>query len=45
MIGTTGEGTTLFGQGLYFEIRHDAQPENPLDWIQPGTLATRSTTR
>ena len=41
VIGTTGESSALFGQGLYFEIRRDAQPENPLDWIQPGTLATR----
>jgi septal ring factor EnvC (AmiA/AmiB activator) len=41
MIGTIGEDTALFGQGLYFEIRHDTQPENPLDWIQPGTLADR----
>jgi len=41
VIGTTGEIATLFGQGLYFEIRHGAQPENPLDWIQPGALTTR----
>lgn len=40
-IGTTGDLTTLFGQGLYFEVRHGAQPENPLDWIQPGTLTDR----
>jgi len=41
VIGTTGDLSTLFGQGLYFEVRHGAQPENPLDWIQPGTLPTR----
>jgi septal ring factor EnvC (AmiA/AmiB activator) len=41
IIGTTGETATLFGKGLYFEIRHGAQPENPLDWIQPGTLTIR----
>jgi murein DD-endopeptidase MepM/ murein hydrolase activator NlpD len=40
VIGTTGDTDTPFGQGLYFEIRRGAQPENPLDWLQPGTLAT-----
>lgn len=40
-IGFTGEADTPFGEGLYFEIRHGAQPENPLDWLQPGALPTR----
>ena len=40
VIGRTGDIDTPFGQGLYFEIRHGAQPENPLDWLQPGTLTT-----
>jgi murein hydrolase activator len=39
IIGTTGDLATLLGKGLYFEIRRGAQPENPLDWIQPKTLA------
>lgn len=42
VIGTTGEIATLFGKGLYFEIRHDAIPENPLDWLQPRTLTLAS---
>ena len=41
IIGTSTDVANLFGRGLYFEIRHGAQPENPLEWIQPGTLANR----
>jgi septal ring factor EnvC (AmiA/AmiB activator) len=41
VIGLTGKNATLFGKGLYFEIRHGEVAENPLDWFKPGTLATR----
>ncbi len=41
IIGTSTDSAGLFGEGLYFEIRHGAQPENPLDWIKPGTLVNR----
>lgn len=41
IIGTSTDVANLFGRGLYFEIRHGAQPENPLEWIQPGVLASR----
>ncbi|NLX18245.1 MAG: peptidoglycan DD-metalloendopeptidase family protein [Desulfobulbus sp.] len=41
IIGTSSDSTDLFGEGLYFEIRHGAQPENPLEWIQPGALVNR----
>jgi len=41
IIGATGETVTPFGRGAYFEIRHDTQPENPLDWIRPGAFAAR----
>lgn len=41
IIGTSTDVANLFGRGLYFEIRHGAQPENPLEWIQPGVLANR----
>ncbi len=37
-IGISGEIATLFGKGLYFEVRHGSVAENPLDWLQPGTL-------
>jgi len=33
-IGTTGDIATLFSKGLYFEIRHGAQPLDPLPWLQ-----------
>jgi len=38
IIGLTGKNATLFGKGLYFEIRHGEVAENPLDWLRPGTL-------
>lgn len=41
IIGTSTKVANLFGRGLYFEIRRGAQPENPLEWIQPGALAQR----
>ena len=41
IIGIAGTDNTLFGQGFYFEVRRDAQPENPLNWIRPNTLAER----
>ncbi|PID71521.1 MAG: hypothetical protein CSB34_06935 [Desulfobulbus propionicus] len=37
MIGTTGDIATLFGRGLYFEIRHGATSENPLQWLKKGS--------
>ncbi|MBM9536993.1 murein hydrolase activator EnvC family protein [Desulfobulbus alkaliphilus] len=36
VIGTTGEMATLFGKGLYFEIRHGSVAVDPLDWLWPG---------
>ena len=38
VIGGTGETTALFGRSLYFEIRSGAQAEDPLRWLQPGSL-------
>ena len=32
-IGTTGDIATLFSKGLYFEIRKDSTPRNPLKWL------------
>lgn len=32
-IGTTGNIATLFSRGLYFEIRHDSKPLDPLKWL------------
>lgn len=33
IIGTTGDIATLFAKGLYFEIRHNLKPLNPLEWF------------
>ncbi|GBE13810.1 murein hydrolase activator NlpD precursor [bacterium BMS3Bbin14] len=33
VIGTTGDIATLFAKGLYFEIRHNLKPLNPLKWF------------
>ena len=41
VIGLTGKNATIFGKGLYFEIRHGEVAEDPLDWLKPGTLANR----
>jgi murein hydrolase activator len=33
VVGRTGEGGSLNGAALYFEIRHQGKPENPLEWL------------
>jgi murein hydrolase activator len=33
VVGRTGEGGSLNGPALYFEIRHQGKPENPLEWL------------
>jgi septal ring factor EnvC (AmiA/AmiB activator) len=33
VVGKTGEGGALNGPALYFEIRHQGKPENPLEWL------------
>ncbi len=33
VIGTVGDTGSLFGTALYFEIRRDGDPVNPLKWI------------
>jgi murein hydrolase activator len=33
VVGRTGEGGSLNGPALYFEIRHHGKPENPLEWL------------
>jgi septal ring factor EnvC (AmiA/AmiB activator) len=41
VLGTTGEVATLFGDGLYFEIRRGTVAEDPLLWFRPGAVARR----
>jgi septal ring factor EnvC (AmiA/AmiB activator) len=33
VIGFAGDIATLFDKGVYFEIRHNTEPEDPLAWI------------
>jgi len=39
-IGAMGDQGGLLGEGLHFEIRHGTTPENPLEWVNRGTLNT-----
>jgi len=39
-IGLVGSAGSLKGPSVYFEIRHQGKPQNPMDWIsQPDKLA------
>ena len=33
IVGTAGDIATLFEKGIYFEIRHQSKPLDPLKWI------------
>jgi septal ring factor EnvC (AmiA/AmiB activator) len=37
VIARSGEGGTLDRPALYFEIRRDGVPEDPLPWLRPGS--------
>ena len=36
VVGTVGS-TTLEGPGLYFEMRFQGRPEDPLEWLRPSS--------
>jgi septal ring factor EnvC (AmiA/AmiB activator) len=36
-LGLTGHDHLQFGQGLYFEIRHFSQPQNPESWLKKSS--------
>lgn len=38
VLGTTDGFATLVGKGLYFEIRHGSVAEDPLKWLQAGSI-------
>ena len=42
-IGIMGNTATLFDDGIYFEIRHNNQPLDPLLWLNPNRLNTANT--
>jgi len=37
-IGIMGDTATLMNEGLYFEIRHDAESLDPLEWLDQSKL-------
>ena len=38
VIGMTGEGDPLYGEGLHLEIRKGSKPEDPLLWLKKNSL-------
>lgn len=38
-IGVMGDTATLFDEGLYFEIRHGSESQDPLSWLNPDRLS------
>ncbi len=38
-IGVMGDTATLFDDGLYFEIRHGSESQDPLLWLNPDRLS------
>jgi septal ring factor EnvC (AmiA/AmiB activator) len=38
VIGMTGDGDPLYGEGLHFEIRKGSKPEDPLLWLKEDSL-------
>lgn len=42
-IAETGPPTRRYGEGMYFEIRHFSEPENPENWISKKGLRISST--
>ena len=44
IIGMTGEGDPLYGEGLHFEIRKGSNPEDPLLWLKKNALPLETST-
>jgi len=42
IIGMTGEGDPLYGEGLHFEIRKGSKPEDPMLWLKKNALSLKS---
>lgn len=45
VIGSMSETATLIDEGLYFEIRHRKQSQDPLDWLNTSKLKLPSRTK
>ena len=44
IIGMTGDGDPLYGEGLHFEIRKGSKPEDPLLWLKKNSLPEAAST-
>lgn len=44
IIGLTGDGDPLYGEGLHFEIRKGSTPEDPLLWLRKDALPLETST-
>ncbi len=40
LIATSGDIATLFGKGLYFEIRKGGTAQDPMEWLRPDAFST-----
>ena len=38
IVGITGEGDPLYGEGIHFEIRKGSKPEDPMLWFRKNSL-------
>jgi len=44
IVGITGEGDPLYGEGLHFEIRKGSKPEDPMLWFRKNSLPQADST-
>ena len=44
IVGMTGDGDPLYGEGLHFEIRKGSKPEDPLLWLKKNSLPEAAST-
>ncbi|KPK27143.1 MAG: hypothetical protein AMJ61_06670 [Desulfobacterales bacterium SG8_35_2] len=45
IIGMTGEGDPLYGEGLHFEIRKGSNPEDPMLWLKKNAFPLETSSR
>ena len=43
-IGSSGGLTSIFEKGLYFEVRHGAEAQDPMEWLAPGSYEKKPVT-
>jgi septal ring factor EnvC (AmiA/AmiB activator) len=45
IIGMTGEGDPMYGEGLHFEVRKGSNPEDPMLWLKKNAFSLENSTR